>query len=172
VRYGSPPAGLALRCHRWKQRWLSASGLERESGRWALDRSSRLIACRSARRPIEEWVCATRERTAGAAADRQLHRVFVKRMQATARVAAVPALPPAHLYERVGHASAVTSHEFDAYLGDLSVACGVELTDVRPVADVALDRPGPQSWRYLFADEPEGAAVFGALGLTGTPATR
>jgi transposase InsO family protein len=50
--------------HRWKQRWLSAAAVERSSGGWAVDRSSR--PHRSPRRTateIEARVCATRERT-------------------------------------------------------------------------------------------------------------
>ena len=50
--------------HRWKQRWLSATALERSSGRWTLDRSSR--PHRSPMRmvdEIEERVLAARERT-------------------------------------------------------------------------------------------------------------
>jgi transposase InsO family protein len=50
--------------HRWKCRWLTASTLERRSGRWALDRSSRPRRS-PARTPavIERRVLAARERT-------------------------------------------------------------------------------------------------------------
>jgi transposase InsO family protein len=50
--------------HRWKRRWLDATAQQRESGGWALDRSSR--PHRSPRRSslqIERSVCAARERT-------------------------------------------------------------------------------------------------------------
>jgi transposase InsO family protein len=50
--------------HRWKQRWLTATAVERSVGRWALDRSSR--PHRSPQRTpaeIEAKVCAARERT-------------------------------------------------------------------------------------------------------------
>jgi transposase InsO family protein len=50
--------------HRWKQRWLTASVLERSCGRWAHDRSSR--PHRSPRRTpasLEQRVLAARERT-------------------------------------------------------------------------------------------------------------
>ncbi len=50
--------------HRWKQRWLSATAVERSSGRWALDRSSRPHRCPT-RTPaaIERLVCHARDRT-------------------------------------------------------------------------------------------------------------
>jgi transposase InsO family protein len=50
--------------HRWKRRWLTATAVERSSGGWALDRSSR--PRRSPTRmsvEIEARVCAARERT-------------------------------------------------------------------------------------------------------------
>jgi transposase InsO family protein len=50
--------------HKWKTRWLSASDVERRSGQWALDRSSR--PHRSPRRTasaIERQICEARERT-------------------------------------------------------------------------------------------------------------
>src|SRR3954468_24489117 len=50
--------------HRWKRRWLTASALERSSGCWALDRSSR--PHRSPTRTpalVEQRVLAERERT-------------------------------------------------------------------------------------------------------------
>ena len=50
--------------HRWKQRWLVASLQERESGAWALDRSSRpRNSPRKTRPEIERQVCKARERT-------------------------------------------------------------------------------------------------------------
>lgn len=50
--------------HRWKVRWLAANALERGSGGWALDRSSR-PRCSPRRTPIEleQRVLAERERT-------------------------------------------------------------------------------------------------------------
>jgi transposase InsO family protein len=50
--------------HRWKRRWLAASELERSSGSWALDRSSRPL-CSPARTPaeVEQRVLQERERT-------------------------------------------------------------------------------------------------------------
>jgi transposase InsO family protein len=50
--------------HRWKRRWLGAGALERSSGRWASDRSSRPRRCPN-RTPleVEARVCAERERT-------------------------------------------------------------------------------------------------------------
>jgi transposase len=50
--------------HKWKQRWLLASAVQRASGVWALDRSSR--PCRSPRRTradVEARVCQARKRT-------------------------------------------------------------------------------------------------------------
>jgi transposase InsO family protein len=54
----------ACTAHRWKRRWLAASAVERGSGRWARDRSSR--PHRSPRRTsalVERRVLAARERT-------------------------------------------------------------------------------------------------------------
>ena len=50
--------------HRWKRRWLAASAIERSSGGWALDRSSRPRRCptRTAAQ-LEARVLAERERT-------------------------------------------------------------------------------------------------------------
>jgi transposase InsO family protein len=50
--------------HRWKRRWLTANSVERESGAWAQDRSSRprRFPTRTAS-DIEARVCAARERT-------------------------------------------------------------------------------------------------------------
>jgi predicted transcriptional regulator len=90
----------------------------------------------------------------------------VKRITATATVARVHAAAPGELADRVAAAACVTAGELLDYLGDLPLGYGIELTDVRVLDEpVALDRPGPQSWRYLFADEPEGAAVLAATGL-------
>jgi transposase InsO family protein len=54
----------ACTAHRWKRRWLDAGALERSSGRWASDRSSRPHRCPN-RTPseIEARVLAERERT-------------------------------------------------------------------------------------------------------------
>jgi leucine-zipper of insertion element IS481 len=58
--------------HEWKARWLAASPADRDSGVWALDRSSR--PHRSPRRclaEVEARVCEERERTRlGPSADR------------------------------------------------------------------------------------------------------
>lgn len=50
-----------------------------------------------------------------------------------------------------------------AYLGNLDVAYGIKLTDVRPVGPLALERPDPRSWRYLFADDPDDARVLNII---------
>ena len=50
--------------HRWKQRWLTASLKERETGAWALDRSSRPRCSPGKTSPeIERQVCEARART-------------------------------------------------------------------------------------------------------------
>ena len=50
--------------HRWKQRWLTASVSERETGAWALDRSSRPRTSPGKTSPeIERLVCEARART-------------------------------------------------------------------------------------------------------------
>ena len=86
----------------------------------------------------------------------------VKRVEAIATVAAVHALAPDELWQTVGAQSATSREDFFSYLGDLNVAYGIELSDVQPVTPFALGRSGPQSWRYLFADEPEGQEVIAA----------
>lgn len=50
--------------HRWWWRWQTATELERVSGRWASDRSSRPLSC-PARTPVEQErrICHARERT-------------------------------------------------------------------------------------------------------------
>ena len=78
----------------------------------------------------------------------------VKRVQAAARVAAVHALSPAELWTLAADTAAVTRAQFDAYLSGLDVAYGLELTDVQAISDTPLGFNGPQSWRYLYADEP------------------
>jgi predicted transcriptional regulator len=89
----------------------------------------------------------------------------VKQVQAVASVKRVHALAPEELWRAVGPQSAVAYEDFMAYLGDLEVAYGIELTDLREVAPFALARSGPQSWSYLFADEPAAAAVLAACQL-------
>ena len=50
--------------HRWKQRWLAATADERQTGAWALDRSSRPHCSPSkTSEAIERGVCAARART-------------------------------------------------------------------------------------------------------------
>jgi transposase len=50
--------------HRWKRRWLEASDRDRQSGRWALDRSSRpRRSPKRTRAQVEQRVLAERERT-------------------------------------------------------------------------------------------------------------
>ena len=84
----------------------------------------------------------------------------VKRVQGAAIVPAVHALQPQRLWSAVGPASCVPRAEFFEYLGDVETAYGIELTKVRRVADLALSRPGPQSWRYLRADDREDMGVL------------
>ena len=89
----------------------------------------------------------------------------VKRVEAVATVKAVHAADPLELWETVGEASRVPHDDFIAYLGDLHVGYAIELCGLRPVEPFALARRGPQSWRYLFADEPEGRLVLSRCGL-------
>jgi predicted transcriptional regulator len=89
----------------------------------------------------------------------------VKRVEALATVAAVHATTPAALWRAVGTASATPRDQFMAYVGDLDIAYGIELTDVRAVKAFALPRSGPQSWRYLFGDEGEAQAILSACNL-------
>jgi len=50
--------------HRWKQRWLDASAVERASGEWTADRSSRPHRSPAKTPPaLEAQVCAERKRT-------------------------------------------------------------------------------------------------------------
>jgi predicted transcriptional regulator len=89
----------------------------------------------------------------------------VKRVEAKATVKAVFALPPEELWQAVGEASASTYEAFMGYVGDLDVAYGIELEDVQTIPAFALESSGPQSWRYLFADEPATQSVLAASGL-------
>lgn len=89
----------------------------------------------------------------------------VKRIQARAVVKAVHAMTPDALWAVVARQCAVTRAGFFEYLGDLDTAYGIELTAIEPLNSFELGRPGPQSWRYLFADEEEGLRVLSLAGL-------
>ena len=89
----------------------------------------------------------------------------VRRLQAVATVAAVHAEAPDALWERVGDRCAMGRDGFDTYLHDTDVAYGIELTDVRALPDLDLGFRGPQSWRYLYADEPAHLPLLRHAGL-------
>jgi len=86
----------------------------------------------------------------------------VKRVEALATVATVHALPPEKLWRAVGSRSASTRDDFFNYLGDLDVAYGIEFSDVKLLTPLPLDRPGPQSWCYLWLDRDVDKSILEA----------
>lgn len=89
----------------------------------------------------------------------------VKRVEGRCRVRSIIQGAPEMLWERVKDECGCSRAEFDAYLDGAEVAYGIVLSDVERIAPVALPFNGPQSYRYLFDDEPDQLKVLKAAGI-------
>lgn len=89
----------------------------------------------------------------------------VREIQGRCQVEEVTSGPVQEMWERVKEDCGCTREEYESYFEGADTAYAIRLRDVQRIDPVSLPFHGPQSYRYLFADEEPQAQVLRAVNL-------
>jgi len=89
----------------------------------------------------------------------------VRRIEGRCKVAKVIRAPLEELWEQTKHSNGCTREEFDSYFEGAEEGYSIVLSDVERLDPQPIAFNGPQSYRYLFDDEPEQREVLRQAGL-------
>jgi predicted transcriptional regulator len=89
----------------------------------------------------------------------------VKRIEGRCWIAQVISGTPDEVWPQVQGRCGDTREQYDDYYRGATRAFALVLSDVERVAPVRMPFAGPQSFRYLFADEPEQRVLLAAAGI-------